>query len=77
MRGGQFVMTQPTLFQQFMSFVSSIPTLLLNNWCYIVSGLAVVFVILYIVKPTQVIAPVKEKMCGTCPKRERQGVFSM
>lgn len=69
MRGGQF-MTQPTLFQQITSFFT-------NNWCYIVAGLAILFAVLYFIKPTQVIAPVKEKMCNSCPKRERQGVFSM
>lgn len=78
MRGGQtFLTPQPTMFQQFMSFLYSIPSFLLQNWCYIGVGLAVVFVILYIVKPTQIIAPVKEKMCNSCPKRETQGVFSM
>jgi hypothetical protein len=77
MRGGQFITPQPTLFQQAVSFLYSIPSFLLRNWCYVVSGLAGLFLILYFTKPTQIIAPVKEKMCGSCPKRERQGVFSM
>ena len=68
MRGGQYFVAQPTLFQQIMSFFTA-------NWCYIVAGLAILFVILYVTKPTQ--TPVKEKMCNSCPKRERQGVFSM
>ena len=77
MRGGQFMTPQPTLFQQILSFVYSIPSFLLRNWCYVAVGVAVLFVILYFIKPTQVIAPVKEKMCSSCPKRERQDVFSM
>lgn len=77
MRGGQFLTPQPTLFQQFVSFLYSIPSLLLRNWCYIAAGLAVLFIILYIVKPTQIISPVKEKMCSSCPKRETRDAFSM
>lgn len=68
MRGGQFA-PAPTLSQQIVSFFTSIPAFLMKNWCYVVSGLAALFLVLYIMKPTQVIAPVKEKMCNSCPKR--------
>jgi hypothetical protein len=77
LRGGQFVMQQPSMFQQFLSFLYSIPAFLLRNWCYVAAGVAVLFAVLYFVKPTQIISPVKEKMCNSCPKRERPSAFSM
>jgi hypothetical protein len=67
MRGGQFA--APSLWQQIVSFFT-------RYLCYIVAALAVVFLILYVMKPTQVVSPVKEKMCGSCPKSGTGLAFS-
>jgi len=51
------------------AIMESVTNFFSQYWCYIAAGLAVVFAILYFFKPTQVITPKKEKMCGSCPKR--------
>ncbi len=50
------------------AIMDSVTMFFSQYWCHISAGLAVLFAILYFFKPTQVITPKKEKMCGSCPK---------
>jgi hypothetical protein len=49
--------------------------LLQANWMWIVAGLVAVFVV-YLFVRSQPVPKVKEKMCGQCPKIQKQNEVS-